>query len=221
MILENPISPGQSVEIVEHLIQRARESASTVTTAGGAGTVAFGPVRAGVVWHLRRLAMFGANAAGSVARVTVGGLGDDSLVQVVNSADPVTSAWLVCAVGEVQIMPGETLYVTFAGADPVEAVTVNIRYDLLEVSARPIAGAIRPRDENGGFPVVPLQGDDAAGSQDRPDSDDLLDRDPLGAACSSCGSPGCSGNCRRHALDGGILTAFPADPSTPSGSDLF
>lgn len=210
MILENPVAPGQSFELVEHLIQRARESNGATIDGAGNGVITFGPVRAGVVWQLRRVTVRNPNAG--VARIYVGSLGDDGYVGPMDLSGVGYYNWFVFAAGEVQVMPGESVSIVITGSTPAAAAAASLRYDIFEVAARPIPGAIRPRSDNSGFPAEPPQGDDQAGAYDRADESDLYDRDP---------TPPAAPPAHRHALDGGILTSFPADPSTPSGSDLF
>jgi len=212
----------RNIEQVEHFAGRLKQRASVQLVGGAtAGTVKFGPVSAGQRWIIDRVSVIDdaqtqAATAGLAPLLYLDSITADSFV---GGAQGLAGGGGAYAMQPISVEAGESLIVAFFMAANA-LVGVNVGYCLYEIEERPW-GPQLPSADTSGFPAVPLQGDDAAGSQDRPDADDLHDRDPLGAACSSCGSPGCSGNCRRHALDGGILTAFPADPSTPSGSDLF
>lgn len=205
---------GAGYELREYLSRRARASLAIVCNGSGNGRAELLPVPAGYVWHIRRMAVIDGSGAGFV-NIYSGSVGPDQLIDSLEAAPPVAWDSESYAVGEVQLLPGESLIATAGGAGANAVVTVAIRYDVLETARVPVA-QLKPATcaVCGGEPGYSHQ-HDGPESADAPDAQDLYDRDPL--------EHGGVGSLRRDAgpRDGGILPILPSDPSTAAGSDLF
>lgn len=194
---------------------------------GGNGTVTFRPVPPGLIWSLDLISvaatLAGAPSFGAAGRVSLfrNSVADDNYIGTKTTVAADAAIIFDNLSGSLApwLLGGESLLVRVTGATALSVVTVRCDYRIFEL--RPLV--LPPwRGDTSGFPDTPEQGDDRAGAYDRPDDQDLYDRDPL-----VVGGPG-SRPADRHALDGGIVDAgtppyplLPADPGAASGSDRF